>query len=148
MCIQPIASKRQKPESPMFPLLRYGTVSVITTIGDVAIFSLLAVWLGMQPVIANCLSYSTVVVICFYLTRYWVFPASKGDRAPSQFGRFITISLLSLVLSTVLVALFVRFTTPFVAKLLTLPITFAWNYVINRTWVFGVRRGSDRYAGT
>lgn len=72
---------------------RYLVVGVANTILDIAIFSVLAVAVGLPPLLANVISTLIVVTISFFLNRSWVF-ASQATGIGTYAG-FVAITLFS-----------------------------------------------------
>ena len=116
---------------------RFACVGLLTTLIDLALFSLLAVSAGMQPAAANTVSYSCGIATSFVLNRGWTFANDRGiDCIERHAMRFLVSNLIGLSLSTGLVALFVYFLPNFIAKTASVPLVFVWNYVVVRFWVF------------
>jgi putative flippase GtrA len=114
---------------------QFGTVSVVAALVDVAIFSGLLALLPLPPTVINLFSFGCGVVTGFVLNRYWVFRRAGG--APSaQLAKFVAVNAASLVISTVAVGLMALVMPALAAKLLSLPITFCWNFAMSRSWVF------------
>jgi putative flippase GtrA len=126
------SGRRERLERP----LRFAAVGVVNTAVDIGLFAALtAPALGIAPAVANVASYSAGMIVSFALNRNWTFRA--GDGPPlAQFLRFVVVNLSALVLSTLLVAGLARYMAPVAAKLLSLPVTFAWGFLLNRRFVF------------
>jgi putative flippase GtrA len=124
---------------------QFGTVSVIATLVDVAVFSALLALLPLPPAMINPFSFGCGVATGFVLNRYWVFRRSGG--APSaQLAKFLVVNTASLVISTAAVALMALVMPALAAKLLSLPITFCWNFAMSRSWVFRGKRRQETHA--
>ncbi len=118
-------------------LIRFAVIGLVTTLMDLVLFSALTSGVGINPVVANVFSYSCGIVTSFLLNRSWTFGVPAGTRGiERQALRFLSTHLASLLLSSLLVALFILMLSPFAAKVTTVPIVFLWNYALARFWVF------------
>lgn len=81
---------------------RYLVVGLGNTALDLALFTLLAVALGVAPVLANVISTVVVMTISFFVNRAWVFRAeSAGLRS---YVGFVSVTLFSgLVLQSLVI---------------------------------------------
>lgn len=81
---------------------RYLVVGLGNTALDLALFTLLAVALGVAPVLANVVSTVVVMTISFFVNRAWVFRAeSAGLRS---YVGFVSVTLFSgLVLQSLVI---------------------------------------------
>ncbi|MCZ4093956.1 GtrA family protein [Sinorhizobium psoraleae] len=113
-------------------LLRFATVGAVTTTLDFVLFTgLFAV--GAAPGQANILSYSCGILVSYMLNRSWTF---RARHSQVQALKFVLGTLTGLVISTCLVALLARLIPPPLAKILSVPVVFAWNYLVALLWVF------------
>jgi putative flippase GtrA len=118
-------------------LITYLMVGVFNTVVDFAVFIFLTEKLEYDPVLANVISYSIGIGMSFIMNRRFTFRAQSYHLAPQyQFLRFLTVSLLSLVLSTLLVSLFAQAMTPRLAKILSAPFVVMWGFFAARAFVF------------
>jgi putative flippase GtrA len=117
--------------------LRFAAVGAVNTAVDTGLFAALTA-LGLVPAAANVVSYDTGVLVSFAINRSWTFAAGDGPRL-TQFLRFLVVNLGALVLSTLLVATLSRTMPPLAAKLLSLPATFVWGFLLSRRFVFATR---------
>jgi putative flippase GtrA len=114
---------------------QFGTVSVIAASVDVAVFSTLIALTRLPPAGVNPFSFGCGFVAGFALNRFWVFRRSGGDPSV-QLVKFAAVNAASLVISTIAVGALAMMMPAIAAKLLSLPITFGWNFVMSRSWVF------------
>jgi putative flippase GtrA len=134
--------------------LRFALVGVLNTFVDVALFTTLSAALGLVPAWANIPSYGAGVLVSFLLNRRWTFRKRGGAPAAvmAEFSRFMAINLAGLLLSTALVAAFALMMPPLAAKVLSLPVSFAWNFLLSRGFVFHVadrsRLGGEEFHGS
>ena len=115
-------------------LLRFAAVGAITTMLDIVLFTGL-VAAGAPPAPANLISYSCGIVVSYVLNRSWTFDVG---HSPVQALKFGASTLTGLLISTVLVTALATLMPPTVAKVLSVPVVFAWNYLTARLWVFRV----------
>jgi putative flippase GtrA len=82
---------------------RYVLVGLLNTATDFVGFSLLAVVVGLPPVLANVISTVCVMTMSFFLNRAWVFRSEASGVG--TFVRFVGVTLFSglLVQSAVIV---------------------------------------------
>jgi putative flippase GtrA len=116
--------------------LRFGCTGVLNTLIDVAVFVFLIHVVSVQPTIANVISYSVGLLCSFMMNNWWTFSIGRQPGLPQRFGRFVLVNVSSLAVSTGTVAFTLRFTTPLVGKILSLPMTFLWNFLLCRRFVF------------
>lgn len=83
---------------------RYLLVGLFNTGLDLALFSALAVLVGLAPVTANVISTVCVMTLSFFINRIWVFRSTTGGLG--TFVRFAGVTLFTglLVQSAVIVA--------------------------------------------
>lgn len=118
-------------------LLRFTFVGALTTLLDLLLFTAFAVQLGLPAVFSNIISYSTAIGISFLLNRAWTFGGMNDEGTiPAYAVRFALSNLGGLFLSSLLVGIFTLLLTSIVAKLMSVPIVFVWNYGLARFWVF------------
>ena len=125
--------------SDLTAILRFGSVGLLTTAVDIGVFSgLTQLMLPVLP--ANVTSYSLGITTSYALNRRFTF---KADPDRLQALKFAIAMLAGLILSTCLVLLLNLFLPVVAAKLASVPIIFAWNYLTARLWVFK-RRASQK----
>ena len=122
-------------------LLRFATVGAITTVLDVILFAALTA-AAIPAALANVSSYSCGILVSYALNRSWTF-AIGGSLL--QALKFVLSTLFGLLLSTLLVALLITIIPAIHAKLISIPVVFAWNYLAARLWVF--RASEPRASG-
>ena len=86
---------------------------------------------------ANILSYGTGILNSFLMNRAWTFKdRSQGAAFLRSFLLFIGVNLLGLAFSTLLVAVFSTMMDEILAKVLSVPLVFGWNFLTSRHLVF------------
>ena len=79
---------------------KFGSVGVLNTLLDLALYFALTRWLGLgnQPAVAKAISYSVGVINSFFLNRMWTFQARGSSWATVI--PFILSSLVGLAINT------------------------------------------------
>jgi putative flippase GtrA len=128
--------RRQSDTSAVLAIVRFAAVGVLNTAVDVGLFLLLVRALSVPTVVANSVSYSAGVLNSFLLNKYWTF---GRVRQTHPFGRqlvlFISLNLVGLLISNAVVTGLHRL-GPGPAKLISIPIVFAWNFWTSRRVVY------------
>ncbi len=118
-------------------IFRFAVVGFATTIVDLALFSALVFATDLSPVAANIISYSTGVCISFILNRRWTFAAtSRHGGGRRQAFRFAVTNLVGVAISTLVVGMLATIAPELLAKAVSLPTVFVWNYLSSRYWAF------------
>jgi putative flippase GtrA len=126
--------------------IRFLAVGVSGTLVDFAVLSALKYFFGWPTLPANLVSYSCGIINNFLLTRFWVYPETKGRQSFIQLFQFFLISLIGLGLNNVIVIALEGPATKFLAnpsyayipaKLVATFIVLLWNFFANRLWTFG-----------
>lgn len=116
---------------------RFAVVGLVNLGIDLAIFSIALYVLDAHLLVANTAAYSVATVNSYLMNKYWTF---AGKSAPGvstrEFTRFVFFNLVGLLLSNAAVFTFAKFVFPIVAKLGAVGVTFIWNYLTIRRYVF------------
>lgn len=121
-------------------LVKFGIVGVSNTLISYAVYALL-VYLGMQYLLANVVSYFAGVVNSFVWNSRFVFK-TKGDPQTNPvmvFLKTLTASAFTgLVVSNLLLVFWVHVlgVNEYVGPLLNLIVTFPLNYLLNKYWAY------------
>lgn len=125
--------------------LRFGVVGIVNTVLDLAVFWLLAGVLSTPILIANTLSYSVGALNSFALNRVWTFRGVAFRRgAAVQLPLFMLVSLVGLVVANLTLWLFAQALPVMVAKVVSVAVTFGWNFFASKGLVF---RAQQQHAG-
>jgi putative flippase GtrA len=84
-------------------ILRYGTISVVSTAISLSGLFVFYRWIGLSPTWSNILATCIATVPYYYLNRIWVFKKSGRSHLTKEVLPFWTIAFVSLVLSTLAV---------------------------------------------
>ncbi|KQX27805.1 MULTISPECIES: GtrA family protein [unclassified Ensifer] len=113
-------------------LARFAAVGAVTTLLDLALFNTLF-FLGAPPSPSNLLSYSCGIALSYVLNRTFTFRAAHNYV---QAVKFVVATLAGLAISTVFVASLAMLIPAPIAKFVSIPVVFLWNYLTARLWVF------------
>jgi putative flippase GtrA len=119
-------------------LLRFLISGALVTLLGVAVYAIVALGLGWHPQIGNLLAYLVAMATGYVMHSRWSF-RDHGQRTKSTAVRFVIVSLISLALNSLWVALItgplgLGPAWPILPMLFVTP---AVTFVLNRYWVFG-----------
>jgi putative flippase GtrA len=119
-------------------LLRFLISGALVTLLGVAVYAIVALGLGWHPQIGNLLAYLVAMGTGYVMHSRWSF-RDHGERTKSTAVRFVIVSLLSLGLNSLWVALItgplgLGPAWPILPMLFVTP---AVTFTLNRYWVFG-----------
>ncbi|YAL83368.1 DUF6020 family protein [Dermacoccaceae bacterium W4C1] len=123
--------------------LRYASVGVGTTALDLVLFSVFALVVGLNPLLANVISTCITVCVSYLINRMFVFRSQAG--AARTFVPFVTVTLFSgLVVQSLVIAGVVAAGTASIdevflkpgAKVVAMAVGMVSNYLGYR-WLFG-----------
>lgn len=118
-------------------IARFVTVGLINTGIDLMVFSIAFYGIGLHLITANTLAYSIATINSYMMNKFWTFAGRSGsDVTTSEFTRFVLFNLGGLALSNLTVFVFAGFVRPIIAKLGAIGVTFVWNYLTIRRFVF------------
>ncbi len=118
-------------------IARFVVVGLINTGIDLTVFSVAFYGLGLHLITANTLAYSIATINSYLMNKFWTFAGRSGSEvSKAEFTRFVFFNLGGLALSNLSVYVFAGFVRPLVAKLGAIGVTFAWNYLTIRRYVF------------
>jgi putative flippase GtrA len=123
-------------------VLRHQLGALVASIVDFSVM-IACVHAGLSPVGGTALGAACGAATNFTLARHWIFPSNSPDRAHRQAARYGLVSAGSLGLNTLgEFALHNGAHTQYVlARLLVaVSVSLAWNYPLQRLWVFAPRR--------
>jgi putative flippase GtrA len=119
--------------------IRFCVVGVLNTAIDLGLFALLTRLIGLDPLIANVLSFTTGAANSFLLNKYWTFGAGgRGQEMAVQATRFAVITLLVLSIHEgLLLLLHKQLGWPDLpVKVLAIGVGVVVGFVGNRFWTF------------
>ena len=121
----------------LWEMLKFGLVGGSNAALDFGLFALLHFVVGLSPLVANTISFSTAVVSNFVLHKVWTFSGRGQDRHwAGQLPLFVLFNVIALGLSNLTLWLLSPLITPAPAKIASLFVTYAWNYVTSRRYIY------------
>ena len=125
-------------------IVTYSVIGALNTLIDFSLFSLLCLKYGFPGWEANVASYSTAVVFSFIANRRFTFRSASASyfHTIDQFGRFLIVSLIGLLSSSVTTYLLSPAAGPILAKTVAIPVTLCIGFTITRIWVFPMSAAS------
>ena len=119
-------------------LLRFLISGALVTLLGVGVYAVVALGLGWHPQIGNLLAYLVAMATGYVMHSRWSF-RDHGQRTKSTAVRFVIVSLISLGLNSLWVALItgplgLGPAWPILPMLFVTP---AVTFTLNRYWVFG-----------
>ena len=113
-------------------------VGGVNTAVDFCLFLALVSFAGLNPLLANVISFSAGGLCSFLLNSRFTFAIGSGsDARPKRPLRFAIVVLATLALSTLVLKLASLALPLAVAKLVSIAASLAFGFPLNRTWVFG-----------
>jgi putative flippase GtrA len=79
--------------------VRFLMVGAVATVVDVALFNLLHVLAGVDPLLAKSLSTTTSAVVAFVGNRQWSFPRRQGLGLRRQVSRYVAVNVAGLAIA-------------------------------------------------
>jgi dolichol-phosphate mannosyltransferase len=122
-------------------LLKFAIVGGSGYLVNLAVFAVLADNLGAHHSLAAIGAFCVAVTNNFLWNRYWTFGAGAG-RASFQAMRFLTVSVLSLVLNLAVLEAILAGTAvgELTAQAIAVAAVMPFNFVGNKLWTFGAER--------
>lgn len=115
--------------------LRFATVGAGNTLLTWVMFYALASGAGMAPAAANAVGWTCGIGLSFIGNRHWAFGAA-GSRLLPQLRRFLLVALLSIALSSAIVAALAAPLGLVGAQLAATATTLAGVFILYRRFVF------------
>ena len=117
---------------------KFAAVGLVNTGVDFLVFTALFFGVSAHVLVANTIGYLSGTVNSFVWNKFWTF-SGHAQQLPStrQFPMFLVVGLGGLGLSNLVVWLFVSIVPVLVAKLMAVGVTFVWNFLLSRRFVYG-----------
>ena len=124
--------------SNLLPILTYSIIGVLNTIVDFTLFAALCLACKVPALQANMVSYSTAVIFSFFANRRLTFRSASHSyfRTLDQFGRFVAVSLMGLIASSLITYFLSPSAGAILAKAVAIPVTLCLGFTITRIWCF------------
>ncbi|MFA6950095.1 MAG: GtrA family protein [Lentimicrobiaceae bacterium] len=117
--------------------IKFGVVGFSGVFVDFAITYLCKEKLKIQKYISNALGFTFAATSNYLLNRIWTFQSHNPEIA-TEYGRFLAISLIGLLINTCVIYLLVSKSKInfYLAKLVAIFIVTIWNFVVNLNFTF------------
>ena len=117
--------------------VKFAIVGAIGTMIDVGLLFVLHEKVGLNLYVSNAISFSAAVLNNYTWNSLWTF-GDQDKQHGRQIVQFLIVSVVGLVLSSLLLALFHDGLGLYylIAKLLSIVIVLFWNFTANRFWTF------------
>ncbi len=118
-------------------LLKFSVVGGSGYLVNLAVFAVLADNLGVHHALAAVGAFCVAVTNNFLWNRYWTFGPGEG-RARFQAARFLTVSVLSLVLNLAVLEAILAGTSigDLTAQAIAVAVVMPFNFLGNKLWTF------------
>jgi putative flippase GtrA len=118
-------------------LLQFGLVGGSGYIVNLAVFAVVNGPLDIHYIAAAILAFCVAVTNNFWWNRHWTFDDAKHGHAGFQAARFLTVSVLALVINLIALKLLVGGgVTELPAQAIAVAIAMPFNFVGNKLWTF------------
>jgi putative flippase GtrA len=119
--------------------VKFGLVGLSSTVIDWGIYLILTRFLGVFYLMAKILSFSIAVINSYIWNRRWTFRSNDPAKL-RQFIKFLTISLVGLVLNSLIMYLAVEHLklADIYGLVLATAIVTIWNFLANKFYTFKV----------
>lgn len=119
--------------------IKFGVVGFSGVFVDFSLTFLCKEKLKIQKYVANAIGFTSAATINYFLNRIWTFH-SKNPEIGLEYGRFLGISLIGLLINTFVIYLLVSKTKTnfYLAKLVAIFIVTIWNFVVNLNYTFAL----------
>lgn len=119
---------------------RFAAVGTSTFLVDYVLLMVLSQLLGMDPVLAGAISFTVSLVLNYLLSMKFVFTRRQDISRRRQFGLFVVLSLVALVLNEIIIWIgMLRIpNTPInlsIVKLIATMMVTLWNFFSRRRWL-------------
>lgn len=122
-----------------YKFAKFGAVGLSGVVVDFGFTYVCKEWLKIQKYVANAIGFAIAASSNYILNRIWTFHSNNPEIA-LEYGRFLFISLIGLLINTLVLWLLVskaKFNFYF-AKLLAIGVVTIWNFIINLNYTFAV----------
>ena len=117
-------------------LLQFGVVGVSGYVVNLAVFALAVGAFNIHHILAAIIAFCVAVTNNFWWNRHWTFDARQG-HAGFQAARFLTVSVLALLINLVALELLVRSGMGDIpSQAVAVAIAMPFNFVGNKLWTF------------
>jgi len=117
--------------------MRFAVVGIVNTAIDLAVFALSYFYFSQSIVVANTIAFLIAATNSYVCNKYWTFRAPGNPSVNRrEYLAFLAFNSVGLLLSNVTVSYLSFFIHEMIAKLCAISVTFIWNYLTMRRFVF------------
>lgn len=125
----------------IFQLFKFTAVGCINTLIDWTIYFIVLKMFPAESVlfytIAKGFSYFCGIINSFFLNKFWTFRISLHENERGRFVKFLLVNLVGLGINSVSIYIFLNLELKqTMALFMATFITFLFNFVLNKLWVF------------
>ena len=135
---------QEKRKELLSQIIKYVFVGSLNTGIDFAVLNLLmwltAIYLGGWIILLNAIAFSVAIINSYFLNKYWTFKDKGTDENKvKEFSKFVSITLVGMILNTTVVYLITTFTSPIMgispeiwanlAKVIATAVSLVWNFL-------------------
>lgn len=134
----------------LIQIAKFGLIGVLNTVVDFAVLNLLMwifdIYSGTWIIAFNVTAFSLAVINSYIWNRFWTFKIKSRQDVPEEFIKFISISIVGVIINSGIVYSITEFIDPVfgltpelwanVAKILATGIAMVWNFVGYKFWAF------------
>lgn len=118
-------------------VLRFAVIGYANTTVDYAVFNALFYLAGWPLLLANFLAFVPAATVSFVLNRNWTFAHAKNASGHAgQVLRHLITASAGLAWASLAIWLAALVLPVYLAKLVAIAVTFAWNFTVSRLWVW------------
>ena len=120
-------------------LILYGIIGSFTSTLDFIVFTLLTRWIGINYLVANCISVLVGITTSFCLNRKYNFKVN--DKTAQRFGIFLTVGLTGLLMSNLIlwVGIDKMHINETITKLASIVLVVFFQFLLNKFVTFRVK---------
>lgn len=120
-------------------LILYGVIGSFTSFLDFCVFTLLASYVGLHYLVANCISVLLGITTSFLLNRSYNFKVK--DHYKKRFAMFLTVGLSGLVLSNIIlyVGIDLMHGSEVIVKLASIVFVVGFQFLLNKFVTFKLK---------
>jgi putative flippase GtrA len=125
----------------MVQVFKFAAVGCVNTLIDWAVYFIILKMFPAESVIfytaAKGFSYLCGIINSFFLNRNWTFKDILRDNESGRFIKFMLVNAVGLGFNSVSVYIFLNLNFSHIASLFfATAITFTFNFILNKLWVF------------
>lgn len=148
-----IQKKKTSTKELVIQFIKFGLIGGLNTVIDFALlntfFWATGVYSGSLVILFNIISFTVAVINSYVLNKKWTFNSTKKDVS-AQLSKFITISLVGLLINTAIVFVVTSYVkAPFNlseglwangAKIFATVFALVWNFIGYKLWAFAEKK--------